>query len=150
MKLSTKSRYALEGLLYLAIHGGGSKPLSVKDIATGTGVTTAYMEQIFFSLKKSDLVTTVRGAKGGFILGKTEESITVGMIIRTIDGNIVPVKCVESLSSCTSRVRSNCLSRQIWIRLSDAISEAADRMTLKDLKNKYIAENGGADHEDIN
>jgi Rrf2 family protein len=149
MKLSTKSRYALEGLLYLAVYGGG-KPLSVKDIAAGTGVTTAYMEQIFFSLKKSGLVFTIRGSKGGFVLGPDGEAVTVGMLIRAIDGNIVPVKCVESLSSCTSRVRSNCLSRQIWIQLTDAISQAADRLTLKDLKNKYLAENGGADHEDIN
>ena len=149
MKLSTKSRYALEGLLYLAIHGS-SLPLSVKDIAVGTGVTVAYMEQIFFSLKKASLVSTVRGAKGGVILGLKEEDITVGIIIRAIDGSIIPVKCVETLSACTSSVRSNCVSRQIWIRISGAISEVADNLTLEDLKNKYIAENGGAEYEDIN
>jgi len=149
MKLSTKSRYALEGLLYVAIQCS-NKPLSVRDIATGTSVSAAYMEQIFFSLKKSGIVSTVRGAKGGIVLGDAEKNITVGMIIRAIDGSIVPVRCVENLASCTSRVRSNCVSRLVWIRISNAISEAADRLTLEELKSKYIAENGGAEHENIN
>ena len=149
MKLSTKSRYALEGLLYLSIHGS-NQPLSVKDIAAGTGVTVAYMEQIFFSLKKSGLVSTTRGAKGGYELGQPAEEISVGMIIRAIDGNIVPVKCVDNLSLCTSRVRSNCVSRQVWIRVSNAITYVADSLTLEDLKNKFLAENGGAEHENIN
>lgn len=148
MKLSTKSRYAVEGLLYLAVYSA-DRPLSVKEIAEGTSVSAAYMEQIFFRLKKDGLVSTVRGAKGGFTLGFPEKEITVSRIIRAIEGSMVPVKCVDDLSSCTSKVRSGCLSRRVWVRISDAILSAADRLNIEELKQKYIAENGGTGHENI-
>ncbi len=143
MKLSTKSRYALEGLLYMAINSNDD-PLSVKEIAAGIRVSAAYMEQIFFTLKKAGMILPVRGAKGGFIFKRKENDITVGMIIRAIDGNVVLVDCVDSLSSCTSKVRSSCVSRNVWVRISAAISDTADKLTLKILKDRFIAENGGA------
>lgn len=148
MKLSTKSRYALEGMLYMAVYGE-DKLLSIKDIAAGTAVSPAYMEQIFFSLKKAGLVSTVRGAKGGFSLGYPENEITVGMIIRAIDGDLVPVSCVTSLSSCKSKVRSNCVSRNVWIRISDAIADTADKQTLETLKTQFNKEGDGAENENI-
>ena len=149
MKLSTKSRYALEGLLYMAVNST-DKPLSVKDIAAGINVSAAYMEQIFFSLKKAGLVLPIRGAKGGFVFGHEENDITVGSVIRAIDGSLVPVECVESLSVCTSKARSSCVSRGVWVRISAAISEPADHFMLKTLKNQYLAENGGGGNENIN
>jgi Rrf2 family protein len=149
MKLSTKSRYALEGLLYMAVNGAGS-PLSVKEIAAGICVSAAYMEQIFFSLKKDELVLPLRGAKGGFVLGRSENEITVGSIIRAIDGSLVPVACVENLSACTSKARSSCVSRGVWVRISAAIAGTADHLTLKMLKDQFIAENGAIENENIN
>lgn len=148
MKLSTKSRYALEGMLYLAVFGS-EKLLSIKELSAGIDVSAAYMEQIFFSLKKAGLVSTVRGAKGGFILNLDEQDITVGKIIRAIEGSLVPVECVTSLSACKSKVRSSCVSRNVWVRISSAISDTADKLTLRELKNKFIAENGGEIHEDL-
>ena len=67
MKLSTKSRYALEGLVYIAIYSP-NKAIRIKQIAEDTGITVAYLEQIFFLLKKAGLLLTIRGAKGGFLL----------------------------------------------------------------------------------
>lgn len=148
MKLSTKSRYALEGMLYLAVFGS-EKLLSIKELSAGIDVSAAYMEQIFFSLKKAGLVSTVRGAKGGFILNLDEQDITVGKIIRAIEGSLVPVECVTSLSACKSKVRSSCVSRNVWVRISSAISDTANKLTLQELKNKFIAENGGEIHEDL-
>ncbi len=148
MKLSTKSRYALEGMLYLAVFGS-DKLLSIKELSAGINVSAAYMEQIFFSLKKAGLVSTVRGAKGGFILNMDEQDITVGKIIRAIEASLVPVECVSSLSACKSKVRSGCVSRNVWVRISSAISDTADKLTLRELKNKFIAENGGEIHEDL-
>ncbi|MCY1712777.1 RrF2 family transcriptional regulator [Caproiciproducens galactitolivorans] len=148
MKLSTKSRYALEGMLYIAVYGK-DKLLSIKEIAAGTTVSPAYMEQIFFTLKKAGLVSTVRGAKGGFALGCPENEITVGTILRAIDGNLVPVPCAASLSACKSKVRSNCVSRNVWIRISQAISDTADKQTLEMLKNQFIQEGEGAENENI-
>ena len=148
MKLSTKSRYALEGMLYLAVFGS-EKLLSITELSAGVDVAAAYVEQIFCSLKKAGLVSTVRGAKGGFILNLDEQDITVGKIIRAIEGSLVPVECVTSLSACKSKVRSSCVSRNVWGRISSAISDTADKLTLRELKNKFIAENGGEIHEDL-
>lgn len=149
MKLSTKSRYALEGLLYMAVNGT-DRPMCVKETAAGISVSAAYMEQIFFKLKKAGLLLPVRGAKGGFVFGQPENEITVGSIICAIDGSLVPVNCVKSLSACTSKARSSCVSRGVWIRISSAISDTADHLTLKMLKDRFIAENGDVKNENIN
>ncbi len=140
MKLSTKSRYALEGLLYIAIHSP-TEAVRIKQIAECTKISVAYLEQIFFLLKKSNLLTTVRGSKGGYTLAKPSQEITVGMIIRSIETHIVPVACVGSLSECNSRVRANCVSRQIWIQINDTINRIVDHLTLQDLADRYKAQN---------
>lgn len=136
MKLSTKSRYALEGLLYIAVHSP-AEAVRIKQIAECTKISVAYLEQIFFLLKKSSLLTTVRGSKGGYTLAKPPEEITVGMVIRSIETHIVPVACVSSLSECNSKVRAHCVSRQIWIQLNDTINQVVDHLTLKDLADRY-------------
>lgn len=141
MKLSTKSRYALEGLVYMAIHSP-NEAISIKKIAVDTGITVAYLEQIFFILKKAGLLLTVRGAKGGFLLAQSPKETTVGMVLRAIESDLAPVKCVYNLETCTSKVRSNCVNRQVWMRLTDAIEQTVDHITLEDLKNKYLNRKG--------
>lgn len=146
MKLSTKSRYALEGLLYIAVHSP-TEAVRIKQIAECTKISVAYLEQIFFLLKKSDLLTTVRGSKGGYTLAKPPEEITVGMVIRSIETHIVPVACVSSLSQCNSKVRAHCVSRQVWVRLQETISEVVDHLTLKDLADRYRVRMQSAEKE---
>lgn len=148
MKLSTKSRYALEGLLYLSVYGSG-QPMSIREISAGTGISASYMEQIFIKLKKSGLVATVRGSGGGFTLGCPEEDVTVTMVIHCVEGTTVPVKCVENLSFCTSRVRSKCLSRNVWVKISEAIVQTTNTITLNTLTEQYQKENEGVSDENI-
>ena len=81
MKLSTKSRYALEGLFYMAI-ATLDRAASIKEIAAETQISPAYLEQIFFKLKQFGIIRTVRGARGGFLFEKPLSEITVGQIIR--------------------------------------------------------------------
>ena len=99
-------------------------------------------QQIFFLLKKAGLLLTVRGAKGGFLLAQSPKDITVGMVLRAIEHDLAPVKCVHDLESCTSKVRSSCVNRQIWVRLTNAIEDTVDNMTLEDLKVKYLKRKG--------
>ncbi len=141
MKLSTKSRYALEGLVYIAVNSP-NEAIRIRQIAQDTGITVAYLEQIFFLLKKAGLLLTVRGAKGGFLLAQSPKDITVGMVLRTIEHDLAPVKCVHDLQACTSKVRSGCVSRQIWMRLTDAIESTVDNITLEDLKTSYLNRKG--------
>ena len=97
---------------------------------------------LFFLLKKAGLLLTVRGAKGGFLLAQSPKDITVGMVLRAIEHDLAPVKCVHDLESCTSKVRSSCVNRQIWVRLTNAIEDTVDNMTLEDLKVKYLKRKG--------
>ena len=143
MKLSTKSTYALEGLLYLAV-SGGDRPLSIKDIAAEIQASPAYMEQIFIKLKKAGLVDTQRGSNGGFFLTCREDEVTVNNVIQAVEGSTVPVRCVESASACTSRARQHCVSRRVWVRVSRAISDITESLTLASLKEQYLKETGGA------
>ncbi len=95
-----------------------------------------------FSAEKAGLLLTVRGAKGGFLLAQSPKDITVGMVLRAIEHDLAPVKCVHDLESCTSKVRSSCVNRQIWVRLTNAIEDTVDNMTLEDLKVKYLKRKG--------
>lgn len=87
MKLSTKSRYALEGLFYMAI-ATLDRAASIKEIAAETQISPAYLEQIFFKLKQFGIIRTVRGARGGFLFEKPLSEITVGQIIRAVEGSL--------------------------------------------------------------
>ena len=121
MKLSTKSRYALEGLLYLAAYFP-DKPITARQVAEGVQVSVPYMEQIFFTLKQAGLLKAVRGARGGFLLAIAAEQITAGMIIRAIEGDLAPVACVHNLDACNSKVRDVCVSRRLWSNVTKPLN----------------------------
>ena len=98
MKLSTKARYALEGMLYIAAQQPGAL-VNTREIAKETGISLSYLEQIFFLLKKSGLLAAERGAAGGFRLALPAEQITAGMAVRAIEGgDLAPVPCIQTVS----------------------------------------------------
>lgn len=139
LKLSTRSRYALEGMLYLAVYGEG-RPVPVKEISRETGISTAYLEQIFFLLKKAGLTATVRGSHGGFVPARPLQEITAGMIVRTIDGEISPVNCVSNPEECAPDRMADCPTRPLWVKAAEAISGTLDALTLKDLRCGFLKE----------
>ena len=114
MKLSTKGRYALEGMFYIALQPPGCV-VNTREIAKETGITLSYLEQIFFLLKKSGLLVTERGAAGGFRLALPAEQVTAGMVVRAIEGDLAPVPCIQSLNACRSKIRGTCVSRSVWM-----------------------------------
>jgi Rrf2 family protein len=91
MKISTRGRYSLEALLYLALNTAPATFLSIRDIAGNTGVTEGYLEQLFIPLKKSGLVQSTRGAQGGYQLGKAARNISIGDILHAVEGSLEPV-----------------------------------------------------------
>ena len=94
MKISAKSRYALRLMLALALAEPGSN-LSVKTVAEDQDISEKYLEQIIPVLVRSGLVCSVRGAKGGYHLTRDPEDYTVGLILRTVEGSIAPVSCLD-------------------------------------------------------
>ena len=96
MKISTKGRYGLRLMVDLAVHyEQGLVPL--KEIAVRQEISEKYLEQIMMQLNRSGLVRSVRGAQGGYCLAQPPESITVGAVLRVMEGSLAPVDCVPGL-----------------------------------------------------
>lgn len=136
MKISTKGRYGLKAMLDLALHESeGLMPL--KNIAERQELSENYLEQLFASLKKADLVKSIRGSQGGYLLGAPADSITVGAILRALEGSMAPVDCVvEDENNVCSR-NEFCVTRGIWLKIRDSINQVIDGITLQDLVEDY-------------
>lgn len=131
MKVSTKGRYALRLMIDLATNDSGS-PVSIKDVAKRQGISDKYLEQIISVLNKAGYVKSIRGPQGGYVLKKAPEAYTVGMILRLTEGSLAPVACVEDDDTDCER-QSGCVTYILWKKISNAVSEVVDNVTLKDL-----------------
>lgn len=131
MKISTKGRYALRLMLDLAQNEAG-KPMSIKEIAKKENISDKYLEQIISILNNAGFVRSIRGAQGGYVLRRTPEEYTVGMILRLTEGSLSPVACVEDEEVYCERVDS-CATIRVWKKLNDAINEVVDNITLEDI-----------------
>ncbi|MDW7673150.1 MAG: Rrf2 family transcriptional regulator [Bacillota bacterium] len=132
MKLSTKGEYGVRAMFDIAMrHGEG--PISLKSIAERQDISEHYLEQLIAGLRKAGLVRSIRGAQGGYILAREPDEIKVGDIIRVLEGPIAPVDCVceEEPEKC-NRAES-CVTRGIWAKLRDSISNVLDSITLADM-----------------
>lgn len=132
MKLSTKGRYGLKAVIAIARLGNTEAvPLSV--VAEDTGVSMSYLEQLVIKLKKADIVTSTRGAQGGYTLTKSPEEISVGDILRALEGNLDPVDCVAGLGENGCSASDVCVTKIVWQRISESINSAVDSMMLSEL-----------------
>lgn len=111
----------------------GEGPISLKSIAERQGVSEHYLEQLISGLRKAGLVKSVRGAQGGYVLGKEPEKVTVGEIIRVLEGPIAPVDCVSQEDPDCCAKADHCITRTIWERVRDSINEVLDGITLADM-----------------
>ena len=132
MKLSTRSEYAVRALVQLAI-GFEKGPMSLREISQIENISYQYLEQIFLDLKKTKLVDSIRGAKGGYILARSPDQITVGDIVKSVEGPIAPISCVSDLPSDACERSGDCAPRGVWKALRDRIIEVLDEFTLHDL-----------------
>jgi len=130
MKLSTRSRYGTRILLELARHTD-NKPVTVSDISKQQGIPVKYLEQLIRTLKSAGLITSVRGAKGGHILAKAPEEITLGFLVRLFEKPYELVECISSPESCQRAV--DCRVRLAWKQATDALYEKLDAISVADL-----------------
>lgn len=134
MKISTKGRYALRMLIYLAEHRSCGF-VALKDIAERQGISKKYLEQIIPVLNKSDLLKANRGAQGGYMLAKSPDQYTVGEILRLTEGGLAPVACLEHNPVECAR-RNECATLALWQGLYRVINEYLDGITLQDLAER--------------
>jgi Rrf2 family protein len=133
MRLSTKGRYGLMAMSQLALEDG-SGPISLKYIAEKQNLSESYLEQLFSTLRKNGLLESVRGSQGGYMLTRKPADITVGQILRALEGELGPAECVhDTISECTKE--DGCATKLVLIKIKDSIDEVIDSITLEDMVN---------------
>ena len=136
MKLSTRSRYGVRLILDLALHADEG-PVRLGSVAQRQGIGIKYLEQIIIDLKWADYVKTVRGPKGGHMLTRPPEEITVGEIVGLLEGGLKLVKCVQYPEEC--KRSSSCVTRILWMEATEAIRDRLDAITFRELMNRSPA-----------
>jgi Rrf2 family protein len=135
MKISFKGDYALKIILDLAINFGNEK-VQIKDISKRQDIPFKYLQQLILHLRSAGYVKTKTGPQGGVSLAKSPKQITVGEIIRLIEGTTSPIACVNDLSDTRCADERRCVFRCLWIEIRDKINEVVDNTTFEDLVKK--------------
>lgn len=132
MKLSTKGKYGLRAVIDLA-RFSEMEPVSIGSIAARQKLSEGYLEQLFAKLRKAEIIKSIRGASGGYVLAKPANEISVGDILRALEGNLEPVKCAafDSKDGCTAS--GECVTKYVWHRINNSINETVNSMMLSEL-----------------
>lgn len=132
MKLSTRSRYGTRMMLDLAQHYDQG-PVQIGDVSKRENISVKYLEQLIIPLKKANFIKSVRGPKGGHMLAKPPEEITVGEIVRILEGGINLSSCIEHPEMCDRTTR--CLTRGVWEEATKAMYDKLNSVTLSKMIN---------------
>ena len=132
MKLTSRSRYAVMALVDLA-RFDNINPVSLRDISLRQNISLDYLEQIFFKLKKNQIVKSIRGNQGGYILNKSPNDIKLTNIFQAVDEKIKTVQCKkDSKRGCNGRA-TKCITHNLWDELENHINSFFEQKSLKDL-----------------
>ena len=132
MKLTSKGRYAVMALADLA-NFNTKIPVSLRDISLRQGISLDYLEQIFSKLKKNNIVKSIRGTNGGYILSKEPEHIKLANILNAVDEEVKTVQCKkESKKGCNGKT-SKCITHNLWDELEIHIQHFFNKKNLGDL-----------------
>jgi len=128
MRISARCDYACKALLELAVHWPRKKPLQIHAISDRQNIPMRYLVQILIQLKRMELVASVRGKEGGYCLSKAPNKISLGMVMRSIGGPLLPV--------ANSAVNKKSVFGTIWNEVEDAMAGVLDKVTFEDIANK--------------
>lgn len=145
MKLSTKGRYGLRAMIDLARYSG-REPVTIGSIAARQNISERYLEQIVALLKKGGLVKGIRGASGGYVLAREMKDISVGDILRALEGSLEPVKCAAFDSEDGCMASDGCVTKYVWQRINESITRTVDEMDLEELVQESERINPAGDY----
>lgn len=147
MKLSTKGRYGLRAMIDLARYSE-TEPVSIASIAGRQDISERYLEQLVALLKKAGLVKSIRGASGGYVLEKEAGEISVGDVLRALEGSLEPVKCAAFYSEEGCIAADRCVTKYVWQKINDSINETVDNIMLDELvrESREMNPEGGYGH----
>ena len=136
MKLTSKSRYAVMALVDLA-RFDNINPVSLRDISLRQGISLDYLEQIFSKLRKKEIVQSVRGTQGGYVLNKKAKEIKLTNIFDAVDEKVKTVQCKKEKKSCNGKA-IKCVTHNLWDELETHIKNFFEKKSLEDLvKENY-------------
>jgi len=127
LRISTKGHYGVQAMFELARHYG-TGPVSGRQ-----EISEHYLEQLIAGLRKAGLVSSVRGAQGGYILARDPADIKVGDIVRVLEGPIAPVECVNDNETDHCLRSEFCITRGVWEKVKDSIEDVLDSISLADM-----------------
>jgi len=133
MKLSTRTRYGVRAMLELAVHYD-KVPLQAKIIAQRQKISIKYLEQLLTMLKSGGFLRSIRGTKGGYTLTKPPNQIKLIEVFKALEGPVIIVECLEDGSHCAQV--ADCVARQLWAQVQEAIESVLESITLQDLLDK--------------
>ena len=131
MKVSARERTSLRAMEEFA-RRYGQGPTALREVAEAQGLPLPYLGRIAVSLRRAGLLESVRGAHGGYMLSRTPSKISVGDILRAVEGSLVPVECVDGQDS-TCAQEADCASRNVWQTVTRRLEETLDNTSLADL-----------------
>ena len=137
MKLSSRGRYAVMALADMASFDK-KNPVSLRDISIRQNISLVYLEQIFSQLKKNNLVTSVRGVNGGYILTKDPMQIKLSNIFFAVDEKVKTIKCKKDSKKACNGKSTKCITHNLWDELEIYINDFFNKKNLSDLEtNKF-------------
>ncbi len=131
IRFSTRSRYGLRFMIELATYYGKKDLVFLREIAEKEGISEKHLTQLAIPLKARGLISSRRGAGGGYRLSRHPAQITAKEVVEALEGGIFPVDCLESPDICSRT--SFCAARKMWKELQDKISETLEKFTLENL-----------------
>ncbi len=138
MRMSTKAQYAVRAMVNLNLYSEGS-PVSLRDISLRESISLTYLEQLFVKLRRGQIVTSVRGPGGGYLLARPAREIQVDEIIDSVEESLVPVACMDKKHGCVCD--DQCVTHNVWHGLGEKIRDFLASITLEELtqeaRNKF-------------
>jgi len=138
MKISTKGRYGLLAMIDIAAHQHTGS-VSLRRVASRNNLSENYLEQLLSTLRKAGLVKSVRGAQGGYVLARSSDTITMGDILRTLEGSLSPVDCLSQDPDCDGPGCETCVTRPVWQKMYSSLNTILDDTKLADLAEDHLS-----------
>lgn len=135
MRISTKGRYGLRAMVDLAVYSAGDH-ISLKSIAERQNISEGYLEQVFSTLRKARLINSIKGAQGGYTLADSAANITVGSVLRALEGSLSVID-EKGLEEKTNDRIEDCIREKVWSIINASIDSVVDNITLEDLTVEY-------------
>ncbi len=142
MKISAKGEYAMRAMMFLCARFDSENVVQTEDIAEHQGIPKKYLVQILLQLKANGLVTSRRGAAGGYHLSKAPKEITVGDVLRAVEGPLMALPCMEEPHSDVCPLDDTCGLRPIWQNVRRKVTQVLDSITFQDIREQEESRQG--------